>query len=70
LTVDSAERRFDSSSWGEVSEKKLQTGFIKKIDGKKIKFSCVLPPLDCRETSLLEVGGGQNLERDWLIKNI
>jgi hypothetical protein len=35
LTVDVAERLFDGSSWGEVSERKLQAGFIKKIDGKK-----------------------------------
>ena len=35
MTVDVAERRFDGSSWGEVSERKLQAGFIKKIDGKK-----------------------------------
>jgi hypothetical protein len=48
LTIDAAERRFDSSSWDEVSEKKLQAGFIKKkLMAKKIKFLGILPPLDC-----------------------
>jgi hypothetical protein len=36
LTVNVAERRFDGSSWGEVSERKLQAGFIKKLMAKKI----------------------------------
>ena len=35
VAVDVAERRFDGSSWDEVSERKLQAGFIKKIDCKK-----------------------------------
>jgi hypothetical protein len=45
LTIDVAERLFDGSSWGEVSERKLQAGFIKKIDGKKNFIFRGMPPL-------------------------
>lgn len=66
MTVDVAERRFDGSSWGEVSERKLQADFIKKIDGKKIKFLGVLPLLGLLRNFFSR--GGQNLERDLYIR--